>query len=105
PHATLAGADAESAARPSIDFNRQIQPILAEFCFACHGPDASQRKAKLRLDTKEGSLEKRKGGSAAIVPGKSAESEMMRRLTAADSEERMPPAKTGKKLSATQVEL
>src|SRR5437016_549992 len=39
-------------AAPPIDFNRQIRPILSENCFACHGPDAKQRKAKLRLDTK-----------------------------------------------------
>ena len=96
---------AEPASRPTIDFNRQIQPILSENCFACHGPDAGQRKAKLRLDLKEGALEKRKDGAAAVVPGKSAESELFRRITAADTQEHMPPAKTGKKLSPAQVEL
>src|SRR5258708_39332169 len=75
---------AEPTNRPTIDFNRQIQPILSENCFACHGPDAGQRKAKLRLDLKEGALEKRKDGSAAIVPGKAAESELFRRISAAD---------------------
>ncbi len=94
-----------AGAAPPIDFNRQIQPILAEHCFACHGPDAKQRKAKLRLDVKDGAVEKRKDGSAAIVPGKSAASELMRRITAAEIEERMPPAKTGKKLSTAQIEL
>src|SRR5262245_15097463 len=37
-----------------VDYNRDIQPILAENCYHCHGPDAKQRKAKLRLDQKDG---------------------------------------------------
>ncbi len=40
--------------KPAIDFTRQIRPILAENCFACHGPDDKARKAKMRLDTREG---------------------------------------------------
>jgi hypothetical protein len=86
-----------------VDFDRQVRPILAEYCFACHGPDAGQRKGKLRLDTPEGALGPRRGG-AVIVPGKPADSELMNRITADEAEMRMPPAKTGKKLSEQQID-
>ena len=52
-----------------IDFDREIRPILSEFCYACHGPDAKARKADLRLDRKEDAFRDR-SGSAVIVPGK-----------------------------------
>src|SRR5262245_55463967 len=88
-----------------VDFNRQILPLLSENCFACHGPDANQRKAKLRLDTKEGAFAELRSGGHAIVPGKSAESRMIEKITAADPKDRMPPAKTGKHLKPEQVDL
>src|SRR2546422_42583 len=63
------------AAPKEIQFNRDIRPILSENCFACHGPDKNQRKAKLRLDVRDVALEK-----GAIVPGKLSESELVRRI-------------------------
>ena len=51
----------------NVDFNRQIRPILAKSCFACHGPDEAQRKAELRLDNYQGAP-RDLGGRAAIVP-------------------------------------
>jgi hypothetical protein len=96
-----AAVRAEPPARPAIDFSRQIRPILAENCFACHGPDDKARKAKLRLDTKDGAL----GHAGLIVPGKADESELIARITSEEPSQHMPPAKSGKKLTAAQVEL
>jgi mono/diheme cytochrome c family protein len=88
----------------AVDYNRDIRPILADNCYTCHGPDAKQRKARLRLDTEEGALAELRHGRA-IVPGKSAESRLIARITAADPEDRMPPATSGKKLAPEQIEL
>src|SRR5690349_1145499 len=85
------------AAEP-IEFNRDIRPLLSDKCFACHGPDANKREADLRLDKEDGAFAKRDSGPA-IVPGKPDESELFRRLTASDPEERMPPASSEKTLS------
>jgi mono/diheme cytochrome c family protein len=83
-------------AADKVDFRRDVRPILAEHCFACHGPDEKTRKAKLRLDTKDGAL-------AAVVPGKPAESELVKRVVTKDAKEVMPPPKHDKPLTAKQV--
>ena len=75
----------------SIDFNRDVRPILSDKCFRCHGPDADQREARLRLDTKTGAFSALKGGGHAIVPGDSARSELVRRIAHGNPGERMPP--------------
>jgi mono/diheme cytochrome c family protein len=103
--AASAKPQAGSKTSPVVDFNRQILPILSENCFACHGPDAGQRKAKLRLDTKEGAFAELRSGGHAIVPGKSAESRIIKKITTADPQDRMPPAKTGKQLKPEQIAL
>ncbi len=84
----------------AVDFNRDIRPLLSETCFACHGPDEGQRKAKLRLDVREVALKK-----GAIVPGKPEESELIGRVFSADAKSVMPPPKTNKSLSLQQKEL
>lgn len=87
-----------------IHFNRDIRPILSENCFACHGPDRNTRKAKLRLDVAEDAYLEHKSGRP-LVPGRPDQSEVLKRITALDPEEAMPPAKAGKHLSQRQVEL
>jgi mono/diheme cytochrome c family protein len=101
--ALLASPCAASAA-DKIDFTRDIRPILSDACFLCHGPDPEQRKAELRLDTKDGALGKRDAGPA-FVPGKPDDSEAFRRMISDDPNERMPPAKSGKSLTAAQIAL
>lgn len=86
------------AAEDRVRFGRDVLPILSESCFACHGPDESQRKADLRLDTREGAL-------AALSLDKPAESELLTRVLSTDAETVMPPPTSHKKrLSARQVE-
>ena len=57
-----------SVVADELSFNREVRPILSDKCFHCHGPDTHSRKAKLRLDTREGALVDL-GGYAAIKPG------------------------------------
>ena len=101
----VSAAPAFAADKPPVDFTREIRPILAKKCFACHGPDDEQRQAGLRLDQRDGALARLESGATAIVPGKSSDSELIRRITAADTSERMPPADTGITLDPPQVEL
>lgn len=98
-----AGSPGANPVGSPVDFNRDIRPILSDACYTCHGPDEGQRKAKLRLDTKEGAFRLR-DGKAIIVPGKSAQSELYQRLIA-DASERMPPVKANRQLKPEQIEL
>src|SRR5215211_6958420 len=77
------------------DFNRDVRPILAARCFKCHGPDDAARKAKLRLDTRDG---------AEQVLGKPEASELVRRITSADESEVMPPPSVKAPLTDKQKE-
>src|ERR1044071_1694373 len=88
----------------TVDFNKEIRPVLTENCFKCHGPDEGARKSKLRFDLRDAALKPAKSGKIAIVPGSPEKSEMMSRVTTSDEDDRMPPLKTGKKLSPAQVE-
>ena len=87
-----------------IIFSRDIRPILSQNCFDCHGPDDKQRKADLRLDTKDG-LFTELGGQTPFVSFKPEKSEGLRRMASDDPDERMPPPKTGKRVSAAQLDL
>lgn len=86
-----------------VDFQREVLPILSEHCAHCHGVDAKTRKAKLRLDTREGAMEGGSSGEPAIVPGKPEVSELVKRITAAhDDVSLMPPSREKKPLSEAQ---
>lgn len=91
-------------AAQEVQFNRDIRPILANNCFACHGMDAGHRKADLRLDTAEGATSD-ESGVAAIVPGDLENSELWVRITAEDASERMPPADSHKTLADSEIQL
>src|SRR5207245_7315893 len=95
--APLIGA---SAATNQIQFNRDVRPILAENCYACHGPDKNQRKAKLRLDIRDIAIERE-----AFVPGKPEQSKLLEHIFSTDPDEIMPPPKTGKTLMSAQKEI
>lgn len=88
----------------TVDFNRDIRPILSDTCFHCHGPDKAKRKADLRFDTEAGAFADL-GGHRAIEPGNLDKSEMYQRLIAQDENERMPPVKSGRKVTPRQIEL
>jgi mono/diheme cytochrome c family protein len=88
-----------------VDFNRDIRPIFSDNCYTCHGPDAGKRKAGLRLDRQDDALAELKSGDHAIVPGDISKSALIARITSKDEDERMPPLKTGKHLTAEQIEL
>ncbi|MEM7010509.1 MAG: DUF1553 domain-containing protein [Verrucomicrobiota bacterium] len=83
-----------------IDFNRQIRPILSEYCYHCHGPDAAERKADLRLDSREGAIE---GG--AIDLENLAHSELVWRVTSTEPDDIMPPPKSKLTMKPEEVAL
>lgn len=88
-----------ASAEDRIEYNRDIRPILANNCFACHGPDSAARKADLRLDKRDAAIE-----MGAIIAGKPGESELIARITTNDAESVMPPVASKKKLSDAEKE-
>jgi hypothetical protein len=89
---------------PTIDFQRQVRPVLSDNCFQCHGPDKNTRMVDLRLDTTEGIFGRRKNGTP-VVPGKPEDSLLYQRITAATPARRMPPERAHKTLTAQQIEI
>ncbi len=89
---------------PVVEFARDVRPILSDYCYKCHGPDSQARKSDLRLDQRE-ALIKEVDGHRAVVPEHSEQSELFRRITSSDDDERMPPRETGRRLTAEQIEL
>ncbi|HKB37439.1 MAG TPA: DUF1549 domain-containing protein, partial [Gemmataceae bacterium] len=95
-----------SAARgPTVEYNRDIRPILSNNCFKCHGPDAKQRQAGLRLDSREEALKRAESGRPAIVPGKVGASNLVRRILSPRDSYVMPPPSSNKKLTDAEKEL
>src|ERR1043165_4358654 len=91
PAVSFAASDApkSSLARSKPAYNRDIRPILSDNCFYCHGPDTNKREGKLRRDVRAEALAKQ-----AIVPGKPDESELIRRISAKDPDDLMPPSES-----------
>jgi mono/diheme cytochrome c family protein len=87
------------AAEKKIEYNRDVRPILAENCFACHGADSAARKADLRLDRRDDAIK-----AEAIVPGDVEKSALIERIFSDNKAQVMPPPKTKKHLTAAQKE-
>ena len=93
----LAAASATAApkAPDPVDYNEDVRPILSDRCYSCHGPDAGQRQAGLRLDTQDGALARLASGGHAVVRGNPGESRLLLRVRSDDPAVRMPPAYMG----------
>ena len=91
-----------------VSFNAEIQPILSEYCYHCHGPDAETREPfeePLRLDLPEEALAEREDGKPVIVAGDPAASAIIKRIKSSRRSFVMPPPESHKTLSADQIQL
>ena len=93
---------AAAAAAAGPDFTTEVRPILSQHCFKCHGPDDLSRKGGLRLDVRDAAVRPAKSGAIALVAGKPADSEVVRRLHATDPDEVMPPPSTRQTLTPAE---
>ena len=89
-----------AAGAEKLQFNRDVRPILAEYCFACHGPDSAARKADLRLDKRDAAVK-----AGAITPGDPKKSLAVERMFSAKASELMPPPKSHKVMKPAEKEL
>ena len=89
----------------TLDYSRQIRPILSSNCFKCHGPDEKERKGELRLDLPESSRQPAASGEIAIIAGRPDKSALMARITTSDPSLQMPPRTSNKSLTAQEIEL
>ncbi|WP_205855123.1 PSD1 and planctomycete cytochrome C domain-containing protein [Pirellula sp. SH-Sr6A] len=92
-------AQLQPAQLQTVEFNRDIRPILSDNCFFCHGPDANRREADLRLDRAEDAY------LSSIVPGDAKASELVSRIFSEDADEKMPPPESHKTLTEAQKDL
>jgi len=100
----VSSAASDAFAEETIQFNRDIRPILSSNCFDCHGFDANHRKGDLRLDTFEGATSDH-NGSVAVKPGDIAGSELWNRILSDDPDVVMPPPSSKKSLTPAQKDL
>ncbi|MFO0918170.1 MAG: PSD1 and planctomycete cytochrome C domain-containing protein [Planctomycetaceae bacterium] len=91
------------SAEKRVVFNRDVRPILSNNCYLCHGPDAKNRQAGLRLDVREDAVKPLESGQTAIVPGEALKSHLLARITTTNPGEVMPPPATGKTLTAAEI--
>jgi hypothetical protein len=92
-----------TCAAVTVEFNRDVRPILSDKCYSCHGPDAKAKHVPFRLDREEDAKAKLPDGKYAISEGHPDQSEVIARITAEKPAKRMPPAYTGVKLSAKEI--
>ncbi|MCH2210904.1 MAG: DUF1553 domain-containing protein [Fuerstiella sp.] len=88
-----------------VDFDRDIRRILSDNCFQCHGPDAENREAELRLDLRDSVFTHQEGEPPRIVALRPDESELYRRVTSPDPDLVMPPPDSGLSLTGSQIAL
>jgi hypothetical protein len=93
------------SAADTLDFSRDVRPILSQHCFKCHGPDDKARKGGLRLDLRESAVKEAKSGGIALVPGKPGESELITRIFSTDEDELMPPPSAKRPLTPEQKDV
>ena len=86
-------------AKPGLKYDRDIQPILSETCFACHGPDENTRQSEFRLDIANDHF------TELLAPGNPGRSELLQRLVTDDEQRKMPPVDSKKQLTSEQIEL
>jgi hypothetical protein len=98
--ASLFAAPCGVRAQTPPSFNRDIRPLLAAKCFACHGPDEGQREAELRLDVRKAAID-----TGAIVPGNVEKSELILRIFSNDPDEQMPPSDSVETMTDAQKKL
>ncbi len=84
---------------------QQVRSLLSNRCFACHGPDAAERKGGFRIDQGESVYQAADSGKTPVVPHKPDESEALKRMLSTDDDERMPPPSFGKALEPKEVDL
>ncbi len=94
-----------AARSAEVSFNAQIRPILSDRCLSCHGPDEKNRKAKLRLDMAEGGIFREHDGKFPVKPGAPEQSQLYKRITSKDPEEKMPPPDSNLSLSESEIGL
>ena len=97
---------ASAAKKQPVDFIRDIKPILSDRCFNCHGPDANNRQADLRLDLKEEALAAITfDGNRVIRAGRANKSELIKRIHSDNPDFKMPPAESKLELTDEEIEL
>jgi hypothetical protein len=98
---TLLASTLCSVSAATIDYGRDVLPILSDKCYHCHGPDEKARKAKLRLDLKESAL---RTNDPVIIPGNLRDSELVKRITTTNADDQMPPPDSNRSLTSQQIQ-
>ncbi len=101
--AALALPMAALAAEDRVIFNRDVRPILGEYCYHCHGPDPGSRKEGIRFDRAEGFFANRDDAGPTVIKGQPDKSPLYIRITSTDEDEVMPPPKEHKKLKPAEI--